>query len=66
VVETVEELEALPVYSMVLPEGFGVPVVRLLEGEPAGLEWYTIESSLGHTVHEIPLPARLLFVGGEG
>ena len=34
---------------------------RMWPGEPAGLEWGMSGDSSGHSVHEIPLPIRLMF-----
>jgi hypothetical protein len=60
-VTTVEELDALPVGTVV--HWHGTTAVRSFANEPAGLNWVAIGSAMGHSAHEFNLPVTVLHVG---
>ncbi|KWX66823.1 hypothetical protein [Mycobacterium sp. NAZ190054] len=64
-IHTADELIALPDRSVVLDRG-GEAWQRNASHHLADLygEWFTVESEVPHTTPDIPLPARVIHLGG--
>ena len=60
-IRTLDDLRGLPAKATIWPRGFAFPITRTAPGEPAGLEWHAPGEAIGHTEHEIPLPASLIY-----
>jgi hypothetical protein len=63
-IATTDELDALPVRSVLLTYGnkFGpLAVQKLTDNEPAGLDYISVGLAVGYSAQEIHLPATVLF-----